>query len=844
MVQPRHAGAGLGLGGRRVNDLLNTIFGLSGMGFGDPGVEFALARPIPAWGWLLAVILAAALAWYSYWRQDGPRGGRIALGTVRALLLLALLLIFTGPQLVRPNERVEPDWIVVLVDRSASMAIPDAPGPGGSRVTRQAQLEAALRQASPDLARLASERRVLWLGFDAAAYDLPGAEEPGSPLPVRLSAPEGRRTSLGAAVEQALSRVAARPVSGVVVMSDGRSLDEPSRASVRRLQAEQIPVLVLPLGSPEPVTDLAIAGIDAPALAFANDTIPVTVDVDRLGAAGQAPPRGAVQLVDRQTGAVLDEQPLPEDPAAWATGRARVSLSTKPTGVGGESGGAPTGATQSRAWVVRLVPGQADLIEANNQAETSIDVVDRQLRVLLLDGYPRWEFRYLKNLLLRERSIRSSTLLLAANRQYLQEGDVLLDTLPRSAEDWARFDVVIMGDLPGALFSRDQLEQLREHVALRGGGLLWIGGPSSTPGAWRDTPLADLLPFALTPTESPGAGSLSSIQPWAEPVLMRPAPAATRLNVLQLADAAQSPGTLPGWPAALTDPTLAWVRLFYAQRIDPTSLKPAAEVLAEFLPLSEAAAPQSASSTPAVLTMRYGAGRVMYVATDEIWRWRFGRGETLTERFWLPLIRLQGRDALARTARSAALEVAPRRPQVDQPVSVLVRLQDQSLVDRAPPRLVVRVRPLDPSTAATASAVDLTLAPDAARRPGERGVARGFQTTWTPDQPGKYRLEAVDPFLAGAALAIEVDVAVPDDELRRPETDHPLLARLVSLGGPGSRTLVPDDLPRLGELLPRREIRIATTPDVQMLWDRPVVLALLLTLLALEWAGRRLIKLS
>lgn len=72
------------------------------------------------------------------------------------------------------------------------------------------------------------------------------------------------------------------------------------------------------------------------------------------------------------------------------------------------------------------------------------------------------------------------------------------------------------------------------------------------------------------------------------------------------------------------------------QRIDPSSVKPTAEILADARRRFPAGG--SAATSAAVLTMRFGAGRVAYVATDETWRWRYGRGESYQERFWLPLI--------------------------------------------------------------------------------------------------------------------------------------------------------------------------------------------------------------
>ncbi len=800
---------------------LDTIFGLEAMRFGAEGVLFQFARPFPAWAWLLAVLAALAVAWWSYRRLIGSPAARWSLGALRGGLLLTLLLVISGPQLVRPNERVEKDWVLVLVDRSASMSIKDAPGAAGRRA-REEQLAESIRDGWPRLAELAKERTVVWLGFDSGVYEL--AAPPGD-QPPEIGRPSGRRTAIGAVLEQAFQRAAARPIAGVIVLSDGRSVDEPGRAVLRRLQSEHIPVLTVPLGSAEPVSDLAIVAAEAPLLAFVNDTVPVVVQVDRLGAPaqGRPPPSGVVRLIDRATGRVLDEAPLPRDESGWSAGRTRVVLTTRP-----DLPGAPT-------WTVVIVPDAPDLIEENNEAEIKPELVDRPLRVAYFDGYPRWEYRYLKNLLVREPSIRSASMLLASNRQYLQEGDVQLLSIPRSPEEWAAFDVIILGDLASNLFSDEQLEQLREHIAVRGAGLLWVGGPGATPSTWRDSPLADLLPFA----PATGRAGDDSVRAWDESVVVTRAPGAERLGLLELGNESDA-----GWPPSLADPRTGWSALRYAQRIDPAIVKPTAEVLAWAHPLS--APGEESLRSPLVLTMRYGAGRVMYVATDEIWRWRYARGEALPERFWLPLMRLQGRESLARTARSALIEVTPRRAEVRQPVRVAVELLDQSIVDLVPSgaTLTARIRRVDEGPRGEAgpersAPIELTLAPE---QIGARGSSRSFARLWTPDEAGKYRVEAIDPLLANLGLAADLEVALSDDELRHPETDHALLTRLSEQTE--GRVLAPSDLASAPDLLPNREIRIAGTPDITTLWDKPAVLILLVLLLTLEWVGRRLIKLS
>jgi hypothetical protein len=817
-----------------MNDLLNTLFGLEGLGFGEEAVELGFARPIPAWGWFIALLVVAALAWWSYRRLDGSAVTRSGLAAMRVLVLLLILLLISGPQLVRPNDRVEQDWVIVLMDRSVSMTIADAPddAAGGmppprsasGRISRDEQMKRAMNVGWPALSQMMDERTVLWLGFDSGVYDLGVREGPdGQRDGVDAGPAVGRRTAIGASLDQALQRVAARPVAGIVVFSDGRSVDEPTRQAMRRLQSERIPVITVPLGSSEPIADLAVMRADAPGMAFLEDDVPVTVEIERIG--GEGPSRGRVELVDRATGRVLDERRL-EERDEWHDGRTRVTLTSRPARAG------------KQTWSVRLIPDVPDLIEENNYGEVALEVVDRPVRIVYFDGYPRWEFRYLKNLLIRENSISSSSLLLASNRQYIQEGDVLLDALPRSPEDWAKFDVVVIGDIPATLFSREQLEQLREHIAVRGAGLLWVAGEGATPAAWRDSPLADLLPFAVGST--PMGSEARAVRRWEEPVVMVPTPAARRLHLLQLGDDPDEP-----WPAQLVDPQTGWSNLQWAQRIERAAVKPAAEILAEFVPRSLAGrdglpAMDAAATSPAVLSMRYGAGRVLYVATDEIWRWRYARGETLPERFWLPLLRLQGRESLARSANPALLEVSPRRPEVDQDVRVAVHLVDQSLLDAAPAQATVRIRSMDDARALSA---ELALAPEQAEHGGAGPrAARSFASTWLPNEPGRYRIEPVDPLLSGLGLGIDVEVALPDDELRRPETDHALLTRLSNQTG--GEVLPAERVQDLPGLLPNREVHIAGTPDVETLWDRPVFLVLLVLLLTVEWIGRRLMRLA
>ncbi|MBL8746483.1 MAG: hypothetical protein JNK58_09030 [Phycisphaerae bacterium] len=778
-----------------MTDLLSRLLDLDTLRLGAAGVDIGFQRPIPAWAWIGLFGAAVLVSFWSYSRLTGSAWVRAVLASLRAALLLLLVLLISGPQLVQRDESVERDWVLVLVDRSASMTIADAPAgeATGARVTRESQVRRALESNRAMWSSLAKDRVVQWLGFDGGAFDLTlGNEGDGAGFESGLGEPTGRRTSIGAALDQALARAAARPLAGVVIFSDGRSMTEPTRAAVRRLQADRVPVHVMPLGSDVPIADLALRRADAPRVAFVNDSTPVRVELERLGSgAGSAGASGLVRLVDKATGLTLDERRV-----SFEGSTQTVTLTTRPdqTGV--------------RTWSVELIPDGPDLVAGNNQAEFSVELVDRPMRVLYVDGYPRWEQRFLRNLLIREKSVTCSTLILAPERRYMQEGDIEIDSIPDSPERWAEYDAVILGDVSPDVFSDEQLVQLREHIARRGGGLLWIGGAASTPMSWFDSPLADLLPFTKGATDGGPIG---------EPVRLRPTPTAERLGLLQLGESADEP-----WPAVLSDESAGWSSLRWAQRISRDGLKPTAETLAT----------ADVEGLPLVLSMRYGAGRSLYVATDEIWRWRYARGETLPERFWLQMIRLLGRESLARSGRSALIEVTPRRADVDQPVRVAVELLDQLLVEQRLASVQVRLvkRGGEGSSATT---TELTLRP-------EREDGRVFSTVWLASEAGTWTAEPIEPVLANLQLSAELIVTVPDDELRSPETNHGLL-RALAAETEGS-VLQASDLATLPDRIPNRKIRLLNE-RTETLWDTPLALILFLSLATLEWVGRRVIRL-
>lgn len=798
-----------------MNELLNRIFGLGSgndsLGFGSPDAQVSYIHPLESWIVAIVIGMIVFVVWWSYRSVPGSRGARIALGSVRSIALTTLFVLALGPMIEQTTIRTEQDWALVLLDRSGSMATNDARldaslSSVGTRVigTRNAQMAAMLNGGRATWDELAGSKQVVWMGFGDVTRTIGIGLTPDS---LTMGSLRGQSTNLGSAVRSALDEAAARPISTIVIASDGRSFDTIDPDLINTLKSAQIPIFVVALGSDEPVRDLGIARVDYPRAVFADDLVPIRVLMSSSSISDDEINNGnvRVELVDHATGEVMNSSAVgPEHLGLEGDSGAQwVTLNHTPTGQG-----------EREYDIVIRSDGDligSDLNASNDVSSIRLSVVDRAMRVLYIDGYPRWEHRYLKNLLLREQSIVSSSVLLASSRRYVQEGDELIASLPATVEDWEPFDVVILGDVRPELFSDQQLESLLEHVTTRGAGVLWIAGPSANPTSWLDSSLSALLPM-----HSDAGGSQRTVRPWDSAVTMRSTDEAVRLGLLGLDD------ERTGWFDRLSDPATGWSKLQWALELDETSFKPGVSVLAT-------ARTVDGSKESAIITMmRYGAGRTIFVGTDEIWRWRYGRGEDLPERFWLPMIRSLGRGTVDRRSAPAALSISPTNPIPGKVTQITLRIFDQSLIDSMPDEVRVELR----SGSQLDEPEEITL-----RGSGDTRIG-----TWIPDQPGSFvaSLSGVDLELSQVdARARVLDVS---DEGRVLDTDHGLLADLADQTG--GQVILAADFGTIPDLLPNRMRTIVSAPRRASLWDRPVVLIVLVLLLTSEWIGRRMLRLA
>ncbi len=764
-----------------------------------PGAELSLdwQEPLDPWVWFLLVVLVPCYVVLVYRADGGRRSLRGLMAALRCLVILLAIALLCQPVVVLRRDRVEPSTVAVMLDQSLSMARVD-PTVGGRQPTADAteRWAAAVAALGSDggamLGRLLEHHELRLFRFAEA---LSAAEELSEPSAVAgvlqqlaRARPDGRSTHIAGSIKQVFDACVDAHLTAVVLLSDGQPTDDEGWGQVADLcRARGTPVHVIPLGSPDPPQDLAVESCQADALVYLGDTVAVRVRHRHTGMDPQTPYVVRLRQPDNSVPLAEQEQQAGSEDATRA-----AELRFAPTRLG------------VMELIVEIPPYPDESDPHNNQQRLQITVVDDKIRVLYVDGYPRYEYRYLKNTLLREPTLVSSVLLLSADERFVQEGNQPIRRFPGSAEELAEYDVILMGDVdPRAGWLSDgQMEQIVDFVGREGGGFGMIAGQTYTPLRFAGTPLERLLPIDLGQSDPGGfSGPPAAFRP-------RPTPVGQDHALLRLLPDEQHAREV--W-ARLP----AWYWCFGAARRAAV-----AEVLLEHPTQTVAGSP-----IPLAVIGRYGAGEVFYQGSDDSWRWRRHHGEALFDTYWVQVVRFLGHRKRLEERRAVVLRVQPQEVEPQETLTLSMELADVDLARQLPDRIDLAVRRADGTAVSETTLV---------RAAAESQI---FQGLLVAGEAGQFEVAyGGEPPDVPPATAL-FRVRRQSLEEVRPQANPALLAELARLTG--GDVIQPREAATLPEHISDRRYVV---PDdvVETIWDSRMALALFALLIVGEWLLRQL----
>ena len=692
------------------------------------------------------------------------------------------------------------------------------------RLRERYAVQAYTFAAQPSEADLAAMAEAYEAGTlqDVAVADLPADQQ---------------QTDLTAVFDKVMSEMSEKRLSGILLLSDGRhNAPESVEPLVRRLGIRQVPVSSVVLGGERPPIDAGILGIDAPEAIALGDRMLVTVRAKLDGLTGK---EVLVALTDGDRTIQSETVRVPTE-----SYRARVQFADKPETAG------------LHRYALTIQEFDDEVLKTNNRYPLTVHVSDDRIKLLLVEGRPRWEFRYIKNLFAsRDRTVHLQYVLLepdtiagvpappqVAASASRPVGEVEATALPKDETEWLKFDVIVLGDVSSDVLGPREQAILRKFVEERGGTLVAIAGPQHLPHEYAEGPLAEMLPVAVRPLDEPAGVApeesfrLALTAEGRDSVVMRQKVGpAENLEVWHDLPAIhwRHPGTTAKEGATILAYALPPDAPAFMPRIEPDA--GAADVSVDEDVLAKRRAFERDHALLAYHTV--ATGRVMCLAFDHTWRLRYRIGDTYHHRFWGQVLRWATADRLPAGTETVKIGTDRTRYAPGEPIRVKARLATEDFTP-----LVGRDDVAIDVYAGTEKVAHQVLA-YVANSPGL------YEAAVAALPAGVYRVEldapAARPILERqnaetVATEFSVDPATPAEQAEL-APDRGLLGRLATLtGGVVAEPSRPETV--LARLGPPTEIEIE--PQEYVIWNSLPMLLLAVAVATAEWLLRKKVGLA
>lgn len=608
------------------------------------------------------------------------------------------------------------------------------------------------------------------------------------------SQPLDPSTQLGLALQQVALDRTTQPVDVAILITDGgHNQGRDPRELAPSLAGAALHIV--PAGNTKIQRDVVLHHTHAPKAALLKDTVAIDAVVTAYDCNRE---KIEVELLDNDV--VVDHLTLD---VAGEIFDSRVQLRWKADQLG------------KHTLSFRAVPVADERTADNNASQVDVRVVEDKIHVLVADQFPRWETRYLLNLFKRDSSVTFDQLLFEPQ---VSEGSGARSTFPVSVEEWAKYRVVILGDVLPAQLPPERQKILRDYVADYGGNLILVAGPQAMPGAYLDQPLGGILPVVEAER------ALANDHPY---YLYLGEEGSTALAT-QIAENNSASELV--WREMSQRMPLYSLSAFSKPKPTAHSLIWASQDKTSYQP--------GDGRTRSFLSWHYvGAGRVVYLSAPVTYQLRYRQGDRYHHRFWGQLLRWAVARDLAEGSQTVRLSTDKPRYEEGEQAQVSVRLRQ--LDGKAVSGALLSV------AASQGSQVirEIQLKEDAVQPGTYHGLLDSLPVGQAKLQVTGDRIQAL---LESESYRKPVETTVDIDpsgvlELRHPLCNLSLLRELADASG--GLVVPPTGLKAALDQINLEPQAIETTTK-KPLWNRWDLFWLFMACLTLEWVGRKRMGLS
>jgi hypothetical protein len=807
----------------------------------DPGAtlthpELSLRGTVPPAVVILIFLVLAALALLLYFREEGEDVGwfrRWTMAVLRIALLALLCLVLLRPVLSFTMENSVRRSLVVLVDSSKSMAIKDPraepadlkraaigldlinPTGGLNQTLSPEQASKAASISRADLLKAVMKNPRIGLleklskEYDLKVYAFQDSPDGRGVLPTVATAPTTQGTAsffdrlqpwspvtpLGDELRKAINRTRGQPIAGVVLLTDGGSNAGSDPVMAAKLARDEgVPVYSYGVGISSP-KDIVVAEVMTPNdIVFARDEVPVSVRVRARNLAGESAKLTLTlggKVVDTKTVDLSQDEQL-------------VAMKMIP----------PAKGMYDLVASIDPRPDEAD--QGNNSKQRRLQVIDDKIKVLLVDQTPRWEFKYLMQQMLRDRRVDLKV--------YLVDGDPgltagpdspYLTEFPKSKADLTdKFDVILFGDVNPNVLSAAQMANINDFVAKQGGGFIMIAGRQFSPNAYANTPIEKLLPVELESVRS-YVSSGPNADVFDKPIKVDLTTAGARNGMLRLSDKEEE--TVRKWKDL---PPIYW-----DARV--ARIKPAAQAL---LVDADPAKAIRGEKMPIIALQQYQLGQVLFVGTDNTWRWRRNKGDEFYITLWGQMIQ---RTALNHLLGSKRTRIEKEKDQyaVGEQVTFYAHVYDTTYSPVLDETIKAYYVPAD-ANSASGGEHEVTM-----RRVADQpGMYKGQFTAVSPGNYQFYVDRPGDPTKRENFSIVESTAEFGDTAM-----NEPLLKQIAQITG--GQFFREEDLYKLPDAVKLKTDKVGWPVEIE-LWSTKLFFLFALAFVTAEWILRKTAQLK